>query len=190
MRRFLPCIGALLVVCGVAQAQDERVMSFDFPAGHSIQMKLAPGGYVIHATTEQKVSVRLSAEQTNDLNRTWVKFTTDKGVGRLETKDAKNVKVIVEIPARSDLNIRLGYGELSVKGIEGHKEIHMSAGEINIDVGDPSTYRDVSARVRIGEVQARPFRISKSGFFRSFKLNGSGRYGLRATVGVGEINFL
>jgi len=190
MRRVLTCIGALLVLCGVANAQDERVMSFDFPAGHMIRMKLAAGGYVIRATSEDNVSVRISADHANDLNKTWVKFTTDHGVGRLETKDATKVNVTIEVPARSDLDIRLGYGEVSVKGIEGHKEVHMSAGEINIEVGDLSAYRDVTARVRIGDVKARPFRVSMSGFFRSFKLTGSGQYGLRATVGVGEINFL
>ena len=190
MRYFLTCIGALLVLCGAAEAQDERVMSFEFPAGHTIRMKLAAGEYAIRATTERKVSVRISADQTNDLNKTWVKFINDRGIGRLETKDAKKVKVTIEVPARSDLDVRLGYGELSVNGVEGHKEVHMSAGEINIEVGDPSTYRDVTASVRIGDVKARPFRISKSGFFRGFKLTGSGQYALRVTVGVGEINFL
>jgi hypothetical protein len=95
-----------------------------------------------------------------------------------------------DVPARSDLDIRLRFGELAVKGIEGHKEVRMSAGELNLDVGDPSAYRDVSASVRVGEVNARPFRISKGGFWRSFKLTGSGPYGLRATIGIGEINFL
>ena len=190
MRHFLTCVGVFVLLCGSAQAQDERVMAFDFPSGHMIRMNLAAGGYVVRATTEDKVSVRISSDQTNELNKTWVKFTTDHGVGRLETRDAKKAKVIIEVPARSDLDIKLGYGELSVKGVEGHKEVHMSAGEINVEVGDPSTYRDVSASVRIGDVKARPFRISKSGFFRSFKLTGSGQYRLRATVGLGDINFL
>ena len=173
-----------------AAAEDlhERSMVFDFSSGHLIRMKLAAGGYRIQGSTDDKVHVRLSSREITNLNKTWVKFTTDHGVGRLETKDAQKVDVVIAIPARTDLHVRLRAGELSIHGIEGHKDVAMTAGEINIDVADPAAYGPVMASVRIGELNARAFQVSKDGFFRSFKQTGPGTYGFRATLGVGEIN--
>ena len=194
MQRWITTFAAIALLFGPvirpAQTPNERSMAFDFPSGHLIRMKLSAGEYVIQATNEDKVQVRLTSSEPRELNKTWVKFTTDHGVARLETKDARKVRVVIDVPTRSDLSIRLRAGELSVKGIEGHKDVSMTAGELTIDVGDPSAYGDVSASVRVGEVNARPFQVEKGGFWRGFKHSGFGRYGLRATLGVGEINFL
>ena len=190
MLRWLTTVCWIVVLAFPLAAADvhERSMAFDFSSGHLIRMKLAIGEYRIQGSSDDRVRVRLSSTDINELNKTWVKFTTDHGVGRLETRDAKKVKVVIDIPARTDLHVRLRVGELSVEGIEGHKDLAMSIGELAVDVPDPDEYRDVRASVRIGDLNAAAFQISKEGFFRSFNLTGPGRYGLRATLGIGDIN--
>jgi hypothetical protein len=74
-----------------------------------------------------------------------------------------------------------------VSGIEGNKDIGLTAGELRVAVGDPANYKDVHSSVRIGEITAKAFNVKKEGFFRGFDVNGKGAYSLRATVGVGEV---
>ena len=75
---------------------------------------------------------------------------TSRGITKVKTAHAKNAKIAIQVPARTDLCIRLNGGAISVSGIEGHKDIAISVGELRIAVGDPTTYRDVRSSVRIG----------------------------------------
>jgi hypothetical protein len=193
MTRWLKVVCALVVLSLpaplVAQDRHERTETFYFSPGHLIRMDLSAGGYRIQAGTDDKVHVRLYSRDLRALNKTRVRFTTaEDGVGELKTKDTRNVDVVISIPIRSDLRVRLFAGELSIEGIEGHKDVSMFAGEMNIDGTDPNAYRDVSASVRVGDLNGRAFNVSKDGFFRSFERTGGGTYKLRAKLAFGEIN--
>lgn len=110
MLRWVASVAVVALLWGSvpasAQTPDERSMAFDFPSGRLIRMKLSADEYVIQATNEDKVKVRIASSDTRELNKTWVKFTTDHGVARLETKDAQKVKIVIDVPARSDLDLK------------------------------------------------------------------------------------
>ena len=72
----------------------------------------------------------------------------------------------IAVPTRSDLWIRLSAGDLTIRGIEGHKDVSAWAGELKIGVGPSANYRAVEASVLAGEIQAAPFNGSKGGIFR------------------------
>ena len=95
--------------------------------------------------------------------------------------------MIIEVPATTNLFVRLTAGDLNVEGIEGDKDIASHAGDVNVDVGDPTSYGPVDASVNIGDLTASAFNVSKDGFHNGLHLSGGGRYRLRAHVGVGDL---
>ena len=101
--------------------------------------------------------------------------------------DRDGLHAVVRVPARTDLDIRLSAGELRIEGIEGHKDVDLYAGEVDIDVRHAADYRSVDASVWAGEIDAPPFNASKGGLFRSVDWTGTGPYRLRVSLWAGEI---
>jgi hypothetical protein len=171
-----------------SQAANERSAVYDLAAGSQIRMDLEAGEYVIKGSPDEKVRIVWSADRVRDAENVKVRFNVNQDGGTLHMKDTKKAHITIHVPSRSDVRINLSAGELSLFGIEGNKDIELTAGELRVNVGDPAAYRDVSSSVSIGEINARPFQVNKDGFFRSFQHVGQGKYSLRAAVGVGEVH--
>jgi hypothetical protein len=185
-----PMVSTLLLALALAapvQKSTDHTSSFDVAAGQEIRMDLSAGEYKIVGGAEGKVRVSWWSDDRYDADHVHVRFRTENGRARLDTERTKDVRFVIEVPAQSNLHIRMSAGELSVSGVEGNKDLGLTAGELRVDVGDPSNYRTVHSSVRIGEISARPFNVNKEGFFRGIDINGNGKYSLRATVGVGEV---
>ena len=99
-----------------------------------------------------------------------------------------NFKLRVELPKSSALYVRMFAGELDVSDIVGDKDVELHFGQLSMDVGKAEQYRQVSASVNSGELDAPAFNVSKGGLFRSFNQTGSGKYVLHAHVGAGELD--
>jgi hypothetical protein len=67
-----------------------------------------------------------------------------------------------------------------------NKDVELSAGDLNIAVGNAADYSHVDASVMSGDLEAAPFK-SHGGLFRSFEKSGSGRYRLHTHVGAGDL---
>ena len=100
---------------------------------------------------------------------------------------ANEFHAVIEVPARTDLHLRLSAGELSIEDIVGDKDIRLHAGEVRVDVGNPATYRRVRASVWAGELRAEPFRRRTGGLFRSLDWRGDGEHDLRVRLKAGEL---
>jgi hypothetical protein len=180
---------SILAVALLASAQAATdSASFDIRSDQDIRMDLSAGEYKIVGAADGKVRVSWSADDRHDAADVRVRFKNEGRYARLETDHTRDVRFVISVPSRSNLHIRLTAGELSVSGIEGNKDIGLTAGELRVSIGDPSKYGAVRSSVRIGEIHAQPFNVTKEGFFRGFHMNGSGAYSLRATVGVGEVH--
>ena len=92
----------------------------------------------------------------------------------------------MELPARSDVHLRMRAGEVRVQGIDGHKDVRMTAGELKIGVRRESL-GSAHASVTFGDLDARALGISKSGIKRSLDWIGGGRYELDARLGAGDL---
>jgi DUF4097 and DUF4098 domain-containing protein YvlB len=119
-----------------------------------------------------------------------VKLTTNGNSAdlRVENTPHDNFHATIEVPALTDLRIRLTAGDLRVSGIKGDKDIEAHAGDLNISVGSSSDWGDVDASVTAGDINASPFRASKGGLFRSLRWQGPGKYKLHAHLMAGDIN--
>jgi hypothetical protein len=100
-----------------------------------------------------------------------------------------NFQATIEVPPRSGLHVRMFAGEVVIEGIEGDKDVEVSAGRIEIKVPHPEQYGRRDASVRAGSIEASAFNVSKGGLFRSFTQKGAGKYRLHAHVSTGEIDF-
>jgi hypothetical protein len=98
-----------------------------------------------------------------------------------------DLEVIIEVPKKTGLFVRMTAGNLELKHVVGDKDAELHAGELIIDVGDAGDYSRVDASVYSGGLEANPFGESHGGLFRSFHKEGNGKYHLHAHVGAGDL---
>jgi DUF4097 and DUF4098 domain-containing protein YvlB len=194
LRKSLFFLVLSLLLAGVpalSRAQStspSQVVNRAFSQGGFIQMHLQAGDYQIRRSTEDKIHVEWTA-RSSKVDRVKVDLTSSAGKADLtvETPDNGDVHVIIEVPATTNLFIRLTAGDLNVEGIAGDKNIESRAGDMNIDVVDPTSYGTVDASVTLGDLTAEAFNVSKGGIHNTLRLNGSGRYTLHAHVDAGDL---
>jgi len=193
MKRLLyGCAMSLSLNC-LLLAQDVSIRErrlFAFSEGGSVHLRLSSGDYTIRAGQSDRVVIQWKAnspEDERDMKKIKVAATVKGNEASIRTEGpTKHARVIIEIPARSDLYLRMRAGDLSITGIDGNKDIHLTAGDLKIDV-PLASYSHVHASVTFGDLQAMPLGISQDGIARSFDWNGTGKYTLRATLFAGDL---
>ncbi|HYN05882.1 MAG TPA: hypothetical protein VES67_00690 [Vicinamibacterales bacterium] len=159
-----------------------------FAPGGRIKMDLSAGGYRIEPSRDNVIRMNWSVRDAWRLSRTDVRADVRGSEASLMTDGSGNgFRVVIEVPRQSNLHVRLTAGELTLRGIEGDKDVELHAGELDLDVGRAEDYGRVDAGIWAGELDASPFRVSKEGLFRSFRWTGQGKYRLHAHLKAGEI---
>jgi hypothetical protein len=159
-----------------------------FAKGGTIRMKLAAGGYRIDGSRDDKIRVEWRAdraERAANLKADVEIRGTNAVISTSGFKDG--VHFTIAVPARSDIDIELTAGDLDVRGVEGNKKVESWAGDVTVEVGQTNQYRSVEASVRAGDLNARPFNVSKGGLMRSFSWKGSGPYSLAVKLFAGDL---
>ena len=159
----------------------------DFVSGGRVTMRLESGDYKILASSDNRLHVRW-----NEASGARVKLTTNGNSAdvRVENTPHNNFHATIEVPALTDLRIRLTAGDMSVTGIKGDKDIEANAGDLNISVGSSSDWGDVEASVTAGDLHAPAFKAATGGLFRSIKWKGPGKYRLHVHLTAGDVNLL
>jgi hypothetical protein len=168
--------------------EQPQVLNRPFSQEGRVEMQLQHGDYQIRRSKEDKIHVEWRAKSSK-LDQVKVELSTNGGKGKLsvQTPDSGDVHMIIEVPATTNLYVRLSAGDLNIEGISGDKDIESHAGDVTVDVGDPDSYGLVDASVNIGDLTAGAFNVAKSGFHNNLRLNGTGRYTLHAHVDVGDL---
>ena len=161
-----------------------------FVEGGRVRLQLASGDYTVRAGTSDRILVRWETgdkARVADVKKLVVDVLVDGGMASVVTDGpSKHMQFTIEVPARSDLHLRMRAGEMQVLGIEGHKDIRMTAGDLEIGVRRESLAA-AHASVTFGDLDAPALGISKSGIKRSLDWIGGGTYALDARLGAGEI---
>jgi hypothetical protein len=184
--------GALAAACGRPDRGDTAitppVIERPFGQGGKVTMRLSAGEYTIENSPDERIRLAWETREASAARRVQARVDVDGTAATIDTDGPSNGFVVsIAVPTKSDLLIRLSAGELTIRGIEGHKDVSAWAGELTIGVGPAANYRAVDASVLAGEIQAAPFNGSKGGVFRSFLWSGNGSYELRARLTAGEI---
>jgi hypothetical protein len=186
-------LSVLLLLVSMVAAQTTPVEDFmqrPFSAGKKVYLKLASGDYSIRAGRDDRIFVRWVIKKSGHHDDTMdqkVKIETFAASANVRTDDiGRDARFVIELPSHSDVYLRMRAGDVEFKGIEGNKDIRMTAGDLDIDV-NPASYSKVDASVTFGDLDARPMRVSKGGIARSFDWQGSGMYSLRVKLFAGDL---
>lgn len=109
----------------------------DFVSSGKIEITLESGDYDIRASSDNRIHVRW-----NEASGARVKLMTNGKSAdlRVENTPHNNFHATIEVPALTDLRIRLTAGDLRVSGIKGDKDIEANAGNLNVSVGSSSDW--------------------------------------------------
>jgi hypothetical protein len=159
-----------------------------FVANGRIRMDLSAGEYRISGSPDLRIRLDWKVRDSDQLWRVKTRVDVRGSDATVMTDGPSNhFSVNIQVPARSDLYVRLTAGELRLERVEGNKDVELHAGELDIDVNRAEDYHSVDASVWAGEIHADPFHISKEGLFRSFDWRGKGPYRLHAKLKAGEV---
>jgi hypothetical protein len=173
-----------------ARATLDRQLERPFAPKGRVVMNLSAGNYAIEGSAEPRILVQWDTRDPDDTDDVQVSATVSGTEALIKASGPSNgFHVIIHVPARSDLHVRLSAGDLAVNRVQGHKDISAWAGNLNIGIADAADYRYVNASVTAGDLRAEPFNVSKGGLFRSFNWEGKGGYDLRARLTAGDIVF-
>jgi hypothetical protein len=156
--------------------------------GGKIRMDLCPGGVEITGHDEHTLRVSYDASNGHDDVRVRIQVMGDHADLRVTGCPHNNFRLTIEVPQSANLHVRMFAGEMTVNGVAGNKDVELHFGELNLNIGDSADYGHVDASVLSGDLEARPFDVSKGGLFRSFEWTGPGKYRVHAHVGAGEID--
>jgi hypothetical protein len=183
----------LLIAAVASFAQDARIdetgkspVETKFVSGGRVRMDLCSSGSEIVGTDHSEL--RISYFPERDHVRVRLQISGDQADLRVTGCSHNNFRVRIEIPKSSGLYVRMMAGQLDVNDVTGDKDIELSFGQLNVDVGKTEEYARVDASVNSGEINAAAFEVEKGGLFRSFNQHGPGKYRLHAHVGAGQVD--
>jgi hypothetical protein len=164
------------------------------PSRAALIIDAKPAGLQIVGTDQEAIHVSCMAGSAETVSEVSLHFSPTPNGGKLSIEGPhlhhgnNNLEVKVEVPRRTNLQVRMMAGQVTVNEVKGDKDIDLGAGQITIASIHDGDYRSVNASVGVGEVQAQAFGTDKGGFFRSFsRKNPGGEYGLHAHVTTGQI---
>ncbi len=195
--RFLLTVMALICVCGAVQAKDKNEVGdlgkqpFEaaFASGGHLRITLRSGDIRIEGADAEKISIRADGKNADRASEVKIRLVRKSDGSELEISGGprNGIEIVVEIPRKTNLWVRMPAGELDVHGVIGDKDVELHAGDLTISAGDPEQYAHADASVTSGSLDADRFGVSKGGLFRSFNKSGSGSLHLHAHVGAGQL---
>jgi hypothetical protein len=190
MKRLLPFLLALPVVIASAQSSNRHERRYELRPDPNwpLAIELSSGDYQIIPSESDSIAVVYEEGQPQDKHKVEVQISAGHGQNYLKIAAPKsNFHAVIEVPRRTDLRVRMTAGDLRVGEVEGNKDIEMRAGSLELSAVRPQDYAKADFSVRIGDLNAPSFNTAQSGFWRSFRTYGPGKYRLHAHVGVGDL---
>lgn len=187
-----------LAVVMPARAADTKVqttqvgkshMEFDCAARGQMRLHVRSGEVRIAGSDEGKITVDLTGKNAYQIQDVKAQLTCTQSVAELHVSGGpKNELLItIHVPKTVNLYARIPAGEVTVREINGNKDVELHAGELTIYVGKANDYGHVDASVYAGDVDAEIFGDNKGGLFRTVSKDANGRYNLHAHVGSGQL---
>lgn len=189
MRRALIVLALTVGWAGAAPATaGQGTTEKAFSPGGRVRMDLSAGAYRIEAGRDDRIVVRWESRH-GDEGFVHVDVSVRGADASISARGPKDrFSVVIELPARTDIDTRLTAGDLRIRDIVGSKDIHLWAGDVDVDVCRPEEYRSVEAGVTVGELSATAFHVTKGGLFRSFSWRGPGKYNLKVNLTAGNVS--
>jgi hypothetical protein len=190
MKRLLPFLLAVPAVLASSQISNSNERRYELRPDPNwpLSIELSSGDYQILPSDSGSITVVYEDKQAADGHRVEVQIASGHGQNSLKIAAPKSdFRAVIEVPRKTDLRVRIAAGDLRVGEVEGNKDIEMRAGSLELNAIRPQDYAKADFSVHIGDLRAPSFNNSQSGFLRSFRSSGPGKYRLHAHVGVGDL---
>ena len=188
MRKLLPILLALPISLAWAQNNHERRYELRPDPNWPLTIDLNSGDYQIITSPSDSIAVVYQESDAQASRKVQVQIGSGHGQNYLKIAGSKShFHAIIEVPHKTDLQIRMGSGELHVGDVEGNKNIEVRAGTLELNALRPQDYAEADFSVRIGDVNAPIFQNASGHLWRSLKTSGPGKYHLHAHVGIGDL---
>jgi hypothetical protein len=162
-----------------------------FAPGRAVSLNLSGGRYLIRAgLSNDRIRLHWTTQKPGDKGKVHVAAENRDQQVVVTGRGPKDFQLEIDLPDRTDLNIAMHGGDLELRGVEGNKSIRSRSGDLTIDIGESTNFRQIDLSVRVGDIEAPPLNVSKGGFLRSVRWQGSGKYSLSARVQRGTITIL
>ena len=185
------CVAADQTVGKPLQVTEVGKDSFqaDFVSGGQLRMHIRSGELRVIGSDENKIRVNYSGKNGSKTSDVTVSLKTVGNSAELRVSGGphNDFRIEIQVPKNSGLYLRMPAGDLEINGLSGDKDVEIHAGDVTLGVGKAEDYGHVDASVNAGDLDAKPFGVSKGGLFRSFDKHGSGKYRLHAHVGAGDL---
>lgn len=197
-------IAAALSLGALASAQTTHIYEQDHPfaSGGTVVFTLNVGDVEILPSGSDRIRLEIHTNRPADQETMagWIqrfdvaanRATIDIHVPKWEYNCASDCGsgVTLYVPRQSDLEAGLEVGDMTIRGVQGNKDVHTGVGDLRVFVASPSDYGHVETRTRIGDVHDFLNQGSdQTGFLgksEDFTLNGP--YHLKASTGVGDVH--
>jgi hypothetical protein len=164
----------------------------DFVDGGTVHIRLKVGDVRIVRGNSDKIRMHYTVKSDYEgrLKDTQLKFEVSGRDATIEFHSPYSgnteIDVELEVPKNTNVNVHDKVGDLTVKEIDGDKELELGVGDIRVEV-ERSAYHLVQASSGIGDVNGNGYGESSGWLGKTLKYRGDGKYELRAHVGVGDI---
>jgi uncharacterized protein len=191
-------LAVMLATTGVAQKGVEvkdlqnHPFNVEFPSGGRLRMQLQSGDFRILGRDDNRILIRLEGNNAQNARNLTVQLKRSDRDGELRIFGGpKNeLQVTVEIPKATDITIRMRGGDLNLNRILGDQDVKLTGGNLTIGVGKSEDYALIDASVRFGDVHGDAFGDPKGWLGGVLKMEGTGKYRLRAHVFAGDLTLL
>ncbi len=196
--RDLAIYGVLLSCASLMQAQSGDLLTKTqaFAPGQTVHLDVNVGDLRILPSADDH-QIRLTIQPKHGVSfaeaQSWVRqFDVNGNEANIHLHMPKqgdrSGQVTLYVPSTTALKIDLGVGDVVLDSIDGDKDLSIDVGDLKIGGLNPSEYGIVKNGTGIGDVEDKVFSAQQSGWLgKSEKMTGSGKYYLRAHVGIGDI---
>lgn len=172
---------------------ETRTETRAFAPGGSLRLTMRTGDVRIVRGDTNQIRVRYTSEsrRSDFAERVTLRFD-------VRGKDATinfhmpthgDVAVEVEVPAQTDLRVNLSVGDLTVRGVEGNKDLEVHVGDIEVERVTQASYRRLEASTHIGDITTAEYVRVRGWIGNSVKSAGTGAYRVHVHTGIGDIMF-
>ena len=164
----------------------------DFVTGGMLHVRLSVGDVHIRRGDSSQIRLRyiVKSRSENRAKNARVDFEVRGNDANIEfhasTNSNTQFDVELEVPQNTNLDLHDKVGDLTIKDVDGDKDLELGVGDIRVAVGR-SAYHLVRASTSIGDVNGDGYGETSGWLGKTLQYHGDGKYELRAHVSVGDI---
>jgi hypothetical protein len=165
--------------------------SRDFVSGGMLHVHLSVGDIQIRrgSTNQIELHYTVKSKRESHVKDAHIDFEVRGNDAKIEFHaPGSNTQfdVELEVPQNTNLDVHQKVGDLTVRDVDGDKDLTLSVGDIRVDA-EREAYRTVHASTSIGDVNGDGYGETSGWLGKTLNYHGEGRYEIRAHVSVGDI---